>query len=43
MTGVVAKRKYESVIKFKRVNTTTPMKTETERIRSLLGLKESRR
>jgi hypothetical protein len=35
---VVAKRNYESVIKFKRVHTT--LRTETERIRSLLGLKE---
>jgi hypothetical protein len=39
MRGVVAKRNYESVIKFKRVKPTT-MRTETERIRSLLGLKE---
>jgi hypothetical protein len=35
---VVAKRNYESVIKFKRVHTT--LRTETERIRSLLGLRE---
>jgi hypothetical protein len=39
MRVVVAKRNYESVIKSKRVNTTT-MRTETERIRSLLGLEE---